>query len=168
MTPPAAPSESRLDRLTGRAAATVALAGGVALLAAMVTTLVSVAGRALLDRPLLGDYELVERLVGVGIFLVLPYGHWAGGHVTVDLVTRRLSPRLRRPLAALVEGTFAAVAALLAWRMATGGLTLARYGETSMMLGIPTWWAFALIVPALVLLSWVCLMRMVQALRLPG
>lgn len=148
----------RLIRAVARAAA---LLGATLLVAAVVTTVWSVLGRWLAAAPLLGDTELVERLVGAGIFLVLPYGHLVGGNIMVDLLVRRVPGRLRRALAAAAELLFAAVAALLAWRMTLGGLDLHRYGETSMMLGLPTWWGFAAGVPALVLLALVCLVRAV-------
>ncbi|WP_404380245.1 TRAP transporter small permease [Caenispirillum salinarum] len=150
-------------RLIGGAAKGLAVLGGLALVGAMGVTLASVTGRAAFDSPILGDYELVERLVGVAVFLFLPYGHWVGGHVTVDLVVRRLPDRLRASLARAVEVAFALVAAALAWRMTLGGLDMHRFNDSSMMLGIPTWWAFALIVPSLCLLSAVCVVRAVRA-----
>lgn len=150
-------------RLIGVAAKGLAILGGLALVGAMAVTLASVIGRAAADSPILGDYELVERLVGVAVFLFLPYGHWAGGHVTVDLLVRKLPERLRSGLARVVEVVFAAVAAALAWRMTLGGLDMHRFNDSSMMLGIPTWWAFALIVPSLGLLAAVCLGRAVRA-----
>lgn len=152
------------SRTLAAAARAFALVGGAALLAAAGTTLASVVGRTLFGSPILGDYELVERLVGVAVFLVLPYGHLVGGHVTVDLLVRRLPDGLRTPLAALVEVLFALTAAALAWRMAGGGADLWRYRETSMMLNLPTWWAFVAVVPALALLSLVCLLRARRAL----
>lgn len=150
-------------RLIGGAAQGLAVLGGLALVGAMGVTLASVIGRAALDSPILGDYELVERLVGVAVFLFLPYGHWVGGHVSVDLLVRKLPDRLRSRLARGVELVFAAVAAALAWRMTLGGLDMHRFNDSSMMLGIPTWWAFALIVPSLCLLALVCITRALRA-----
>lgn len=146
-------------RLIGGAARSLAVVGGLFLLGAMGVTLASVVGRAAFDHPILGDFELVERLVGVAVFLFLPYGQWVGGHVTVDLAVRKLPARLRHRLAQMVEIAFAAVAATLAWRMTLGGIDMHHFHDRSMMLSIPTWWAFALIVPALVLLALVCLAR---------
>lgn len=162
MTDTLPPRPSLPARVIGGAATGMAALGGTALVGAVAVTLASVIGRAAFNAPILGDYELVERLVGVAVFLFLPYGHWAGGHVTVDLLTRRLPDRFRGALARGVEGLFAIVAAVLAWRMASGGVDMLRYNDSSMMLGLPTWWAFALIVPALALLSAVCLARAVK------
>lgn len=148
-----------LSRAVAALAKAAALLGGLLLTAAVLTTVGSVLGRWLWARPLLGDYELVERLVGTAIFLVLPYGHLVGGDITVDLLVRRLPAGLRRSLIVAAELLFAAVAAVLAWRMALGGFDLHRFGETSMMLGLPTWWGFAAAVPALALLAAVCLVR---------
>lgn len=79
--------------------------------------------------------------------------------MTVDLAVRKLPARLRHRLAQMVEIAFAAVAATLAWRMTLGGIDMHHFHDRSMMLSIPTWWAFALIVLALVLLALVCLAR---------
>lgn len=157
------PRLPRRDPLPVRAVAALAragaLIGALLLVGAVATTVGSVVGRWLFARPLLGDYELVERLVGAAIFLVLPYGHLVGGHIAVDLLVRRFPATLRRILAAAAELAFAAVAGVLAWRMTQGGLDLHGFGETSMMLGLPTWWGFAVAVPALILLALVCVVR---------
>ena len=53
----------------------------------------------------------------------------------------------------------ALVAGLLAWRMAIGGFEMHRFGDESMVLRIPTWIGFAVVVPAFALFALAGLVR---------
>jgi TRAP-type C4-dicarboxylate transport system permease small subunit len=82
-------------------AGALALAGGALLLALALMTVVSIVGRALSGLglgPVRGDYELVANGVALAIFWSLPWCQLRRGHVTVDLVARRLPPRLHAAL----------------------------------------------------------------------
>ncbi len=147
-------------RLVAAAATALAVAGGLVLTSVMLVTCASVIGRAFFNSPILGDFELVEAGCAIAVFAFLPYCQLKGGHITVDIVSDALGSRKRRVLAMLNEAVFAAVAGLLAWRAMLGGIDLWRYGETSMMLQIPIWWMFLVVVPALALLCVVCLLRL--------
>ncbi|RDC73105.1 TRAP transporter small permease [Rhodovulum sp. 12E13] len=79
----------------------LALAGGAALLALALMTVVSIVGRALSGvglGPVPGDYELVANGVALAIFWSLPWCQLSRGHVTVDLVSQRLPPRVHAAL----------------------------------------------------------------------
>ena len=67
--------------------------GGLALLAMMAVTVIDVAGRGLLDRPLPGGFELTEILLALMIFLGLPLVSMRGGHVTITLTDPWFVPR---------------------------------------------------------------------------
>ena len=115
----------------------LAVASAVLLLALMGVTVVDVAGRYLLSRPLPGATEITELLLCATIFTGLPAVCLDDGHVTVDLVTSRLERRpaaLRLAAARLVT---AAALAVIGWRLAVQGGRLAGYGETSVYLRLP-------------------------------
>lgn len=146
-----------IGRALERASRGLALAGGGVLLAVCGVTVASVVGRTLFGVPVLGDFELVEIGVAVAVFAFMPYCQLVRGNVAVDLIARGLGPRARARLDAGHDLVFAAIAALLAWRLALGGSELRAWGESSMILGVPLWWAFVPIVISVALLVAVCL-----------
>ncbi|MGE0724893.1 MAG: TRAP transporter small permease [Alphaproteobacteria bacterium] len=129
----------------------LALAGGLVLLAAASITVVSVLGRYFLRRPIAGDIELVAFAMGIAISLFMPYCQLQRGHVIVDIFTERLPAGGRALLDALGGIAVAAVAGVLAWRFAAGGIDLRDAGDESMVLRIPTWFGFVVAVPAFAL-----------------
>jgi TRAP-type C4-dicarboxylate transport system permease small subunit len=140
-----------LERLCER----LALAGGAALLGALAILVITVAGGAF-GRPLLGDSELVELLCGMAVFAFLPYCQLRGSNVIVDFFTQPLPKRAQHFLDFVMSVAFTAVAALLAWRLAAGGLTAWERGRRSMFLQLPDWWGYAIGVPAMLLWVVVC------------
>ena len=121
--------------------------GGAVVAAVGILSAASIAGRTLLGRPILGDFELVEIGTAVAGSLFLPYCQATRGHVIVDFVTARASAAvvagLDRAGALLMAATFL----LLGWRTVVGCLDIARSGESSMLMQIPTWIGYAAIVP---------------------
>jgi TRAP-type C4-dicarboxylate transport system permease small subunit len=133
-----------------------AIAGGAVLLAITLLTVASVVLREVTGRPIPGDFELVEIGCAVAVFAFLPYCQMIGGNVLVEFVTARAPVRVQAALDALAQLAYTLIAALLAWRLALGGADLKAYGETTMVLGVPVWWAFVPIVPTTVLLALAC------------
>ena len=130
-----------------RLAVWTALAGGAVLVAVVAMTCVSIAGRALTGLglgPVPGDYELVEIGIGFAAFAALPWCHYTRGHATVELFTARLGVRANRLLDAAIDLAVLATAGLLAWRLAVGMLDKKAYFETTFILGIEIWQAYAL------------------------
>ncbi len=150
-------SDEPVGRVLGRLALAFAVAGGAVLLAMMLVTVASVVGRTLLAEPVPGDFELVEIGSAVAVFAFLPYCQLRGGNVIVDFFTLNAG---RRPRALLDAGgslLYAAIAALLAWRLALGGRDMWLSGEETMVLAVPLWWGFLPIVASAALLVAVCL-----------
>lgn len=141
--------EPPLDRLCRR----LALLGGVLLALAGLVTVVSVSGRYLFVSPIRGDAELVSNLTAMAVALFLPYCQLRRGHVIVDVFTERARPRVRALLDALGSLALLVIAAVMAWRLAIGGLDLRSANDETMVLRLPTWWAFVVIVPAIALLA---------------
>lgn len=140
----------RVGRVLYRAATGVALLGGLVLFALTLLTVISVVGRAAFSAPIPGDFELVELGMAVAIFSFLPYCQIVRGNVIVDLFTTRASARTKALLDGVGNLIYTAIAALLTWRVALGGLEVQGYSETTMVLRVPVWWGF---VPAVVFLA---------------
>lgn len=137
--PPFPRARAALERLSTAAG----LLAGAALLGAVAVTVASVLRGAALGRPILGDSEVVEMLLGAAIALCLPLAEMRGAHVMVDFFTQRLPARGLAGLDALMRAVAALVVAVLAWRLAIGGYNAWDRGRETMFLEIPTWWGYA-------------------------
>jgi len=157
----ATPAGAALARLTR----VLALVGGFFLLVAVAITLASVIGRYAFSYPIPGDYELVEITCAVGTFLFFPYTQATNGNITADFFTSGLPLRWRRALDVANDIVFAAITALLAWRLGHGLVDKFHSGDASMMIRIPQWWAYSVSVAAMALLSLVCALRVVEGVR---
>lgn len=167
-----------VGRLLYRLSVIVALLGGVVLTAVTVMTVYSIVGRHLVSftwfrdlpvigqfRPVTGDFELVELGCAVAIFAFLPYCQMVRGNVAVDFFTANAHPRTKAWLACLGNGLFTLIAGLLTWRLYHGYLDMERYGQTSMVLRIPIYWAYMPAVATMALLTVVCAYTVYRSLR---
>ena len=145
-----------VGRALHRIATGVALLGGLVLFALTLLTVISVVGRAAFSAPIPGDFELVELGMAVAIFAFLPYCQIVRGNVIVDLFTNKASPRTKALLDGIGNLLFTAIAALLTWRVAVGGLEIRSYRETTMVLQVPVWWGYVPAVAFLAFLTIVC------------
>lgn len=128
--------------LDGLAVAAALFAGALLLVAVGVTT-ASVLRAALLNKPILGDSEIVEMVLGTAVALCLPLAEMRGAHVLVDFFTQKLPARGIAGLDALMRAVSAAVVAVLAWRLAVGGYNQWDRERETMFLEIPFWWGYA-------------------------
>lgn len=135
-----------LARLRGAlegAATFAALLAGFLLLGAVAVTTASVLRGAAINKPILGDSEIVEMLLGVAVALCLPLAEMRGAHVMVDFFTQKLPARGLAGLDALMRAAAALVVAVLAWRLAVGGYNNWDRERETMFLLIPYWWGYA-------------------------
>ena len=153
-----------LHRIMSGIARLLALLGGGVLVSLITLTCLSVVGRLLntighadmfkttlsgvgdffkLFGPINGDYELVEAGIALAIFLFLPWCQLNRKHATVELLTNAFPRSLNRLLSLLWEAVFAGAILLIAWRLVVGMSDKMRYGETTFLLQMPVWWAFA-------------------------
>lgn len=142
----------------------LALLGGLVLLAMALLTVVSVLGRYLFGAPIPGDVELVAVLTATAVSLFLPYCQLRHGNVIVDVFTANAKPVVRGWLDTAGSLLLFAMAATLSWRLGVGGLDLARSGDESMMLRLPTWWGFVTVVPCFALTAAAALVTLRQHL----
>jgi TRAP-type C4-dicarboxylate transport system permease small subunit len=99
--------------------------------------------RWLLGDGISGDFELVQIATALGAFAFLPLCQSRHGNVIVDTFTARLPERARRGLDALWDLVYAAIIAIIAWRLVVGALDAFASQTTSMVLGIPQGYAIA-------------------------
>lgn len=128
-----------------------ALVGAVVALAVAVMTTVSVIGRAFFRTPIPGDVELTQMGIAIAISLGLPWCQMHGSNIIVDFFTQRLPERRQRLLDAAGAACLVAMYFVLAWRTAAGAVAVREAHETTMILGLPMWWAYAWLAPGLAL-----------------
>lgn len=134
-----------------RAAEALALLGGAVLVVITLMSVTSIIGRWLLGTPLLGDFELVQIGAAVAVASFLPFTQLQRNNIIVDFFTTKLNPSLQALLDTFGSLLLAAMLALFAWRTAAGAIAVKEAGETSMIMGVPVWYGYALMVPGLVL-----------------
>jgi TRAP-type C4-dicarboxylate transport system permease small subunit len=130
-----------------------ALGGGLVLVALTLMSLASIVGRAAFARPLPGDYELVQLGCAAAVSAFLPFCQMRGGHVLVDFFTAKSSATVRATLDTLGALSIGIVAAVLAWRLVAGAISMHEANDQTTILEIPTWYALALMVPSFALFS---------------
>ena len=142
-----------------------AFAGGAVLVAMLGMSVSSIAGRAIFNSPIPGDFELVQLACAISIAAFLPWCQLRRGNIIVDFFTTRLPARAQSVLDALGALLLAAVMALVAWRAGLGAEAVYASGERAMISRVPQWIGYAAIVPSLALTSLVALYTAWESLR---
>jgi TRAP-type C4-dicarboxylate transport system permease small subunit len=127
--------------VVARVATLIATAGGLTLLATALLTSFSVARRWATSQPVQGDFELVSLGSGLSVLAFLAYGTLKRANILVDSFTTWLPRRPAQLVDAFWMLVWAAVAVVLAERLLVGAQETLRTGTTTMVLGLPTWWA---------------------------
>jgi TRAP-type C4-dicarboxylate transport system permease small subunit len=146
----AAPARRR--RIIERPCEWLALVGGAVLVGIALMSAVSIVGRALLSRPIQGDYELVQMGCALFVACCLPLAQVRYANIIVDFFTTRASSRAQARLDALGALVVAIVMTIVAWRTSVGTIDIMRSGQTTTILGVPTWYTYAGMLPGL----WLC------------
>ncbi len=155
-----------VDRLLQRLCDASATIGGVVLVAIASITVVSVIGRAFFSHPILGDVELVQLGCAVVVACFLPYTQFRRANIIVDFFTANASEKTQNALDGLGTFLYTVVMALVAWRVVVGGIDIKAAQETSMLMALPLWIPYMLMVPGLVLCSVIGLVQTLQHLGL--
>lgn len=161
-------NEPGLGRIVHALARLSAIAGGAMLLLVAMITVISVVGRALVWAGLTsirGDFELVEAGVGFAVFSFLPWAHLTRGHAVVSVFTDLLGARANAILVAVSDLLMLLAATFLAWRHAAGMLDKMAYGETTLLLRMPLWWAYAIGLPGALIFVIVAFYLLARSLR---
>jgi TRAP-type C4-dicarboxylate transport system permease small subunit len=120
----------------------------VALAIGLMTTL-SVLSRAFANTPIPGDIEITQMGIALAISLCLPWCQLRNANIIVDFFTQNISGKSRQWLDGLGCFFLVAMYFLLAWRTGAGAVSVREAGETSMIISLPMWWAYAALAPGL-------------------
>jgi TRAP-type C4-dicarboxylate transport system permease small subunit len=124
-----------------------ALMAGALVALMVVISCGSIIGRETVGRTLTGDFELVGLATGAAVGLFMPLCQLHRGNIVVDVFTSRAPAAFNNVLERVGALLLALCCALLAWRAALGGLSSYTAHSTTMLLGVPEWWAYAPMVP---------------------
>ena len=144
---------------------TMAYIGGTVVAGIGIMSAISIIGRAVISRPITGDFELVELGTAFAGTMFLPFCQMSGGHIVVDIFTMRASERTREWLDRFGALLMAVMFIAVAWRAMAGSLGLRTTGESSMLLGFPTWVGYASIVPGVFIAGIVALAQSLGLVR---
>ncbi|WP_164738314.1 TRAP transporter small permease [Frigidibacter oleivorans] len=149
-----------MDRL----ARILAALGGAVVFGVALTVTVSVVMRVLGLQGVRGDFELVEMSCVWAAGLFLPLCQLKRGHVMVDLFTNWLAYRVRAVIDWIWLIGFALAWAALCYFTVHGLAEIRAYGDQTMLLSIPVWWAY---VPSVLGTGAASLIAFAQATLLP-
>jgi TRAP-type C4-dicarboxylate transport system permease small subunit len=154
-------------RLLDALAKLCAVAAGLLLTGITLMTCASLFGRNTTGWTIVGDFELTAYAAGAAIALFLPICQLRRANIIVDFFTARAGERTREALDRIGAAMLAAAMGLMTWRSWIGAVNAWESRTGSMMLGVPDWWVYVGIVPALALTT---LIAAVQALAgfMPG
>ena len=139
-----------------------AVLAGLLLTGITLMTCASLIGRNTTGWTILGDFEISGFAAGAAIALFMPLCQMQRGNIVVDFFTARARASTQQLLDRLGALLLALMMALMTWRTTLGGLSAWNSQSGSMMLGVPEWWVYAAMVPALALTT---LIAAVQALH---
>jgi TRAP-type C4-dicarboxylate transport system permease small subunit len=142
-----------------------ALLGGIVLLGVVLMTTWSAVTGWVIAKPLPGDFELTEILVGVAVFSMLPYCQLTDANVTADIFTAGAGPRAVAGFRLFSALLALGVALVLLWRTWAGMQDYRQFIETTAILKIPIWWAYVPAIASLALLALACLIVLRQCWR---
>lgn len=143
--------EGPVGRLLGKLAALSAGFGGIFLVALALMTLSSVIGRALFNHPIQGDVELVQLGCAVCVASFLPYTQYKHANIIVDFFTSKAAPRTQAIMDGIGTLILTFCMGLITWRLSLGCLSVKENGETSMLMTIPVWIPYLLMLPGIAL-----------------
>ncbi len=140
----------KFRRLVNRASYGACFMGMFLAIPLMLLTVGDVMGRSFFNKPIPGTFELSEYMLAVIVLLGAGYTQQVKGHVGVDFLTSRFSPRAQAVLQAVTTLAGLLVIAIMVWQ---GYLEGIHEKAVSDQLRVPQW-PFKLLVAAGGLLLW--------------
>ena len=128
-----------------------AILAGLLLIFITLMTCVSIIGRDMIGKTIVGDFELSGAAAGAAIALFMPWCQVRRGNIVVDFFTTKASPATQDVMDRIGALLLGCVMALMAWRTTVGGLNSFRTHSETQILGLPEWIVYALMVPPLAL-----------------
>ncbi|MBJ3776451.1 TRAP transporter small permease [Acuticoccus mangrovi] len=119
------------------ASALLTAIAGALLMAMMLLTVVDVIGRYVFSAPVPGAFEATEIMLALVVFAGLPLVTGRGEHVQVRLALDGMPGGMRFVLERAAEVLVTLLLAGAAWLLYQRGAALSRYGDATVLLGIP-------------------------------
>jgi TRAP-type C4-dicarboxylate transport system permease small subunit len=145
-----------------------ALAAGALVALMVVITCGSIIGRETVGRTLTGDFELVALATGAAVGLFMPLCQFHRGNIVVDVFTAKAPAAFNAAIERIGAFLLGACCALLSWRAALGGLSSFQSGSTTMLLGVPEWYAYAPMVPGFALTAVIAFWQAIAGFNTPS
>lgn len=121
-----------------RLSSSINVIAGVSLTFLMLLTIADVVLRSRLFRsPIVGTYELVAFSGAIVIGFSIPLTSWMRGHIFVDFLILKLSPRLRNAFNITTRCLVIFLFLMIGWNLITYAMDLHRSGEVSATLRLP-------------------------------
>ncbi len=137
------------------------IGAGLALLTGFMT-FASVFMRAFFQSPIPGDVELTQMGIALAISMCLPWCQTQRGHILVDFFTQKSSAQSLRFMDSVGCLALAVLYGFLAWRTSVGAVSVREAGETTMIISLPMWWAYASLAPGLALSALIALAQTID------
>lgn len=137
-----------LERLATYWTRRLALLGGWLLLAVAIVTAIDALLRDFLGRPLPGTFEATELVLAAIIFFGLPYTSLTDGHVSVDFLTSRFSPRTQQAIIAVNAVICAGLIGVITLQMASLAGEFLATNRTTITMRIPVFPCLVLVTVA--------------------
>ena len=134
-----------------------AILAGLLLIFITLMTCISVIGRDLVGKTIVGDFELSGAAAGAAIALFMPWCQVKRGNILVDFFTTKASPAVQNAMERSGTALLGAVMVLMAWRTSLGGLNSFVTRSETQILGFPEWIIYAFMVPPLALTALIAL-----------
>jgi TRAP-type C4-dicarboxylate transport system permease small subunit len=145
-----------------------AVLAGLLLTAITLMTCASLVGRNTTGWTISGDFEISGFAAGAAIALFMPLCQARRGNIVVDFFTARARVATQARLDRFGAALLALTMALMTWRTALGGLSAFKSQAGSMMLGVPEWWVYTAMVPALGLTALIAAVQALRGFERPG
>ena len=124
----------------------MAIISGITISIMILSTTLDTTSRYLFNNPIAGVFELNEVLLVVCIYMGLAWTQIERGHIRVEFLLARASPRTRHILNILAWTTTFLFVAILCWQTTKGAIDSIRIWEFRWgSIQMPIWWAKSLV-----------------------
>ncbi len=138
-------------KLLANLAKLCAILAGLLLIFITLMTCISIVGRDLVGKTIVGDFELSGAAAGAAIALFMPWCQVRRGNIMVDFFTAKASESAQNVMDRIGALLLGCAMALMAWRTTVGGLNSFYTHSETQILGFPEWVVYAFMVPPLAL-----------------
>lgn len=135
------------------------------LLFIMTIITLDVLGRNVLNKPLIGTYELTEIGAALLVFFALAMTHRQGEHVTIDFIVERFSEKTQRILNGVIEMIIAVILVFMAWHVFDNGLRMMERSAATTDIGLPVYPVLFIITFTLIIFALTAIFKAITYFR---